>query len=91
MKTTTTTRYKAVVESGSCSTDYQRWEERRNCGHLHKSYEAAERCGTKLYNARYVHGSWQASAAWHGWLIHNQDGERVMAPDIEQALRNAKQ
>jgi hypothetical protein len=29
-------RYYAVVESGSCSPDYKRWEERETCGHAHK-------------------------------------------------------
>jgi len=73
------TRYKAVVESGSwTNTDTgSRWEERRTCGHLHKNYAAAVRCGAKLYHARYINGSWQANAAWHGYKVHNQDGERV--------------
>lgn len=71
--------YSAVVESGSCSMDYRRWEERRNCGHLHKTPEAALACGERNYNARYVRGSWTASAAWHGYKVHNQDGERVEA------------
>ena len=31
MKTT----YSIVVESGSCSPDYKRWEEKANCGHAH--------------------------------------------------------
>jgi len=75
--TTKTERYSAVVESGSCSMDYKRWEEHRNCGHAHKTIEAAERCGEKNYGAKYVNGSWQANAAWHGYRVHNQDGERV--------------
>ena len=71
------TKYKAVVESGSCSTDYRYWEERKDCGHLHKTYEAAKKCGAKHYGAHYVRGSWQANADWHGYTIHNQHGERV--------------
>ena len=74
---TTKQTYKAVVESGSCSTDYRYWEERIHCGHAHKTYAAAEKCGAAHYNARYVHGSWQANADWHGYKIHNQEGERV--------------
>jgi len=81
MKTTTTTtttpRYKAVVESGSWNPGTRRYEESRDCGHLHKSYEAAQRCAAKLYKARYVRGTWQANAAWHDYRVHNQDGERV--------------
>lgn len=69
--------YSAVVESGSCSTDYKRWEERRNCGHAHRSIGAAEKCGAKHYNSRYENGTWTASAAWHGYTVHNQNGERV--------------
>lgn len=73
----TKTGYVAVVESGSCSMDRKRWEERRTCGHLHKSYEAAEKCGAKHYDSRTVRGRWQASADWYGYTIHNQDGERA--------------
>ena len=72
-----TERYSAVVESGSCSMDYKRWEERVNCGHAHKTVAAAEACGAKHYDSRYVNGSWQASARWHGYTVHNQNGERV--------------
>lgn len=69
--------FAAVVESGSCSRDYQYWEERKNCGHLHKTIEAAEKCGAKHYNSRYVNGSCTASAAWHGYKVHDQDGKRI--------------
>jgi hypothetical protein len=69
--------YSAVVESGSCSMDYSRWEERKNCGHAHKTIEAAKRCGAKLYNSRYEGGSWTASAAWHGYKVHDQFERRV--------------
>jgi hypothetical protein len=78
--TTTKETYSAVVESGSCSTDYTRWEERMNCGHAHKTEEAARKCGEKNYDAKYVNGSWQASAAWHGYTVHNQNGERLTGP-----------
>ncbi len=79
MTTTKTEKltYSAVVESGSCSTDYQRWEERKNCGHAHKTPGAALECGKKHYAAKYVNGSWQARAAWHGYKIHDQHGRRV--------------
>jgi len=74
------TTYSAVVETGSHSADYSeplRWEERRNCGHAHRTIEAAEACGAKHYASRYVRGSWTANAAWHGYTIHDQDGHRV--------------
>ena len=70
-------RYSAVVESGSCSTDRKRFEERRNCGHAHKTLEAAERCGATHYGAHYTNGSWQACADWYGYTIHNQNEERA--------------
>ena len=70
-------RYSAVVESGSCSPDYQRFEERVHCGHAHKTREAAERCGVAHYGAHYTNGSWSACADWHGYTIHNQNEERV--------------
>lgn len=66
-----------MVESGSCSQDYQYWEERRNCGHLHRTIKAAEECGKKHYDAKYVNGSWQANADWHGYTVHDQDERRV--------------
>jgi len=69
--------YKAVVESGSCSPDYKRWEERASCGHLHRTIEAAEKCGEKLRGSKYVNGSWQCSALWYNFQIHNEDGERI--------------
>lgn len=70
-------RYSAVVESGSCDPTYTRWEERVNCGHAHLTKEAAERCGAKNYASKYVNGSWQASAKWHGYTVHTQDGRRA--------------
>lgn len=71
--------YSAVVETGSHSADYSQpvYEERRNCGHAHRTIEAAEACGAKHYANRYVRGSWTANAAWHGYTIHDQDGHRV--------------
>lgn len=69
--------FAAVVESGSCSEDRRYWEERRNCGHLHKTIKTAEACGARNYNAKYVNGAWRASAAWHGYTVHDQDGRRV--------------
>jgi hypothetical protein len=73
------TGYYAVVETGSCSTDYKRWEERRNCGHAHRTVAAAERCGARHYDAHYskLTGSWQANADWHGYTVHDQHGQRV--------------
>jgi len=46
------------------------------CGHHHKSIEAAHRCGERLYDAHYVGsngqrirsgmgGTWQGCAKWH--------------------------
>ena len=70
-------KYSAVVESGSHSEDYERWEERKNCGHAHRTEAAALACGEKHYAAKYVRGSWQASADWHGYTVHDQDGRRV--------------
>lgn len=69
--------YAAVVETGSCDPTYTYWEERKNCGHLHKTIDAALLCGAKHYAAKYVNGSWQASAAWHGYTVHDQDGRRA--------------
>ena len=71
--------FAAVVESGSCSEDRERWAERRNCGHLHKTVEAAEACGKRQYAQKWINGSWRASAAWHGYTVHDQDLRRVSA------------
>ena len=57
--------------------DRKHWEERQNCGHAHKSIAAAGACGARHYAAKYVRGTWQANAAWHGYTIHDQDGRRV--------------
>lgn len=63
-------RYTAVVETGFCSMDGRCMEVRRDCGHRHLTVEAAERCGEMHYASRYVRGSWQANADWHGYTIH---------------------
>ena len=90
--TKTTQRYSVVVESGSCDPTYTRWEERVNCGHKHKTIDAAEACLAKLTRMYCQHGhvagtpckrclgyakSQQCSATWYGAKIHNQDEERV--------------
>jgi hypothetical protein len=84
--------FSVVVESGSCSPDYKRWEERCNCGHHHKTEAAAERCMKKLTRSYCNHGhvagspckqclgyaqSHSTSAKWYGARIHNQAEERV--------------
>jgi hypothetical protein len=74
--------YSAVVESGSCSADRQRWEELRNCGHSHKTYEAANACGKRLAKERYVNGSRQANADWYYYKVHDQDGSRIAFCDL---------
>jgi hypothetical protein len=74
-----TERYQAVVESGSCSEDYSQWEERRVCGHAHKTYEAAARCLERHINAHYDQtGSYVCNADWRcNGHVHNQHGERA--------------
>ena len=50
----------------------------RTCGHNHKTQAAAEACGSKLYGAGYVRGSWQANAAWHDYyIINNATGQKA--------------
>ena len=86
------TTYSAVVESGSCSMDRKRWEERATCGHAHKNIEAARACLAKKQRSYCNHGrpagatckhcygcakSDTTSALWYNGAIHNQDGERV--------------
>lgn len=68
------------------------YEERANCGHAHKTFEAAERCRAKLTRMYCNHGHVSGtpctrcngyaqhqttSARWYGATIHNQDQERV--------------
>src|SRR5665811_185723 len=67
--------YCAVVESGSCSMDYQRWEEAANCGHAHRTYEAAEACRVKLQD--WSKDRKECSAKWYNSRIHDMDGHRV--------------
>jgi hypothetical protein len=87
------TTYSVVVESGSCSPDYRRWEERMHCGHAHKSMDAALKCLFRLTRWYCQHGrpvgaacrqclggratANSTSGAWYGARIHNQNGERV--------------
>jgi transcriptional regulator with XRE-family HTH domain len=86
------TGYKAVVESGSCSMDRRRWEERATCGHLHRTIEAAMQCLAEKQISYCDHGKragayckhcggWaqerNTSALWYNGRIHNQDGERI--------------
>ena len=87
-----TIRYSVVVESGSCSPDYKRWEERVNCGHKHKTIEAAQKCQTKLTRRYCNHGriahtpcaaclgyaqAQSTSATWYNSTIHDQFEQRV--------------
>jgi hypothetical protein len=85
--------YSVVVESGNCSMDYSRWEERCSCGHQHKTIEAAKRCLDRLTRWYCQHGrpagslcrhctggmarGENTSARWYNATIHNQDEERV--------------
>jgi hypothetical protein len=86
--------YSVVVETGSCSTDYSRWDERCNCGHHHKTIDAAKRCMEKLTRWYCQHGrpsgsrcgqccggiahGNNTSARWYNARIHNQSEERVI-------------
>lgn len=84
--------YSAVVESGSCSPDYRRWEEREHCGHVHRTIDAARECLGKKQSYTCNHGrpagslcchchGWarrhQTSATWYNGTIHNQDEQRA--------------
>jgi len=84
--------YSAVVESGSHSHDYQRFEEIEHCGHKHRTIEAAKKCLDKKQRWFCQHGTVSGrlcrlcggyatrdstSAAWFNGTIHNQNGERV--------------
>ena len=60
----------------------------RTCGHAHKSWQAAERCGDKLYAAKTVRGNWQACATWHGWYVLSSAAREEKAEQVE-AERNA--
>ncbi len=67
----------AVVESGSCDQTYTFWEERQNCGHAHKTRDAAMYCGAKHYGAKYINGRWQGRATWYGYTVHDEAGRRT--------------
>ena len=50
----------------------------RTCGHAHKTLAAAEKCGEKLYAAKYTNGNFQACAAWHDYyVINNATGQKA--------------
>ena len=85
-------QYSVVVESGWCSTDYRQWAWRANCGHAHKTIEAAQACMAKLTRWFCNHGrikgtpcaqcygraqGHSTSARWYNATIHNQNEERV--------------
>ena len=65
--------YTVAVETGSTSMDYSFYEERCNCGHKHKTREAAEKCLSKL-TKRDKNGN--CSQLWYSARIHDQDGCR---------------
>ncbi len=55
------------------------------CGHHHKSIEAATLCGSKLFDSHNVDdfgrrtkyaGSWTANAKWIGWYIRDNTTDR---------------
>jgi hypothetical protein len=86
------TTYSAVVETGSSDPTYTRWEERVNCGHAHKTIEAAQKCLAHHQRSYCNHGhvagtlckrclgraqAYSTSGLWYNGRIHNQDGERV--------------
>lgn len=58
------------------------------CGHEHKTVEAAERCGTRLYAAKTVRGNWQACATWHGWYVLGTHEEYTAQVERERLARN---
>jgi len=87
-----TLRFFAVSETGSCSPDYKRWEEEANCGHAHKTLNAAAKCLANKQQSYCNHGrpagsscsaclgfanADSTSALWYNGNIHNQHGERV--------------
>lgn len=43
-----------MVESGSWNPSDPEWrEEKVNCGHLHRTVEAAEKCGARNYDEKW--------------------------------------
>lgn len=88
-------RLSIVVESGSCSHDYRRWEARAHCGHAHRSVASALRCldrltryycqhgraaGTRCRHCRGVAQAQETSATWYHARLHTQSGERRSYP-----------
>ena len=57
------------------------------CGHNHRTPEAAEKCGTKLYASKTVRGSWQACATWHGWYVLSSRAREERAEEVEAERR----
>ena len=57
------------------------------CGHNHRTPEAAEKCGTRLYAAKTVRGSWQACATWHGWYVLSSNAREERAAEVEAERR----
>jgi hypothetical protein len=45
----------------------------QSCGHLHRSWEAANRCRQRLLNYRREAGSWVCSAKWYGSAVFPVD------------------
>jgi len=78
--------FTVAVETGSCNMPGQGrldpvtgeretyWEECTNCGHQHKTIEAAEACRAKL---RKADKRGNRSALWYNSRIHDQDGCRA--------------
>lgn len=92
----TQTRFFAVSETGSRSCDEDeagdRYEERANCGHAHRTIEAARTCLTEKMRSYCLHGhvaqtpcvacdgyanADSTSALWYGGTIHDQHGHRI--------------
>ena len=79
--------YTVAVGTWQCADGYPAPE--RTCGHAHKSWEAAERCGTKLYAAKTINGNWQACASWHGWYVLGNHAEYTARIERERLAWNA--
>jgi hypothetical protein len=60
----------------------------RTCGHAHRTPEAAERCGDKLYAAKTINGNWQACAAWHNWYVLGTHEEHMAQVERERLAWN---
>lgn len=85
-------KFSAVVETGSCSRDGLRWETRTDCGHAHRTLEAAQSCLDKQQMWRCNHGrkararcrpcggyaeAQSTSALWYNGTIHESGGRRA--------------